>query len=547
MPASNYTNWEQWALKWGISTKDPSWQQQVQQIVNDLRSLGIPEKFFGKVFFVDTIAEAKKIVGQSLRANEQVIAFGEPGSGKSQCITQAANELGRDVHTISLVTQAAEDLAGLPIGKTNKLDEPALRAYARKQILVERLDKVVDTEFEKEKLRTNFANPGFAKAKIRERFLNQVASTISQKDIDDRVAQLKSFSDDKDLLNNPTVQFQTIYVAPTWYYDIVNTYNETGRKSVLFLDEMNQADKQTIDAATDLLLEHRFAGNNKYYFGDAAVCCAAGNFYRNNTNIKPLPEQIFSRFQAIIYWPADYVGQAEYTASLYQPYGSQYPCLNHFLSAVFTENALAELRDRFPDGRDLTKFVAKLALLEDESRASKKDEQGISDSDWFAEIDSLRDIGWQERLDLVGGIIRTPKSEVARALVQFLTELGVPYFVEHQLTQQKKNELVANKDKTVAFVRNLSKFLACAFPVSPAQPRSYTYKGPSGNTVTFDPEEKNVVALYRQLVKDYGGIQGVTLEGLSSVSLAYYDGDRGINVIDLLKKNGLSPSELPTK
>jgi hypothetical protein len=109
-----------------------------------------------------------------------------------------------------------------------------------------------------------------------------------------------------------------IYAAPDWVYQILDSWIMNGQKTVLFLDEINQASAQTLNTLSQLVDTRVFADRPEYDMSEAIVCCvAAGNFIRKNRSLAQLPATLVRRFHTVIYFLGDWGKTVNYLRQKY--------------------------------------------------------------------------------------------------------------------------------------------------------------------------------------------------------------------------------------
>jgi len=109
-----------------------------------------------------------------------------------------------------------------------------------------------------------------------------------------------------------------IYAAPDWVYEIIDSWVMNGQKTVLFLDEINQASAQTLNALSQLVDTRVFADEPEYDMSEAIVCCvAAGNCIRKNRSLTKLPAPLVRRFHRVIYFLGVWGNSVDYLREKY--------------------------------------------------------------------------------------------------------------------------------------------------------------------------------------------------------------------------------------
>lgn len=206
-------------------------------------------------------------------------------------VEQAAAACNMDVHPITVATKLPEDFGGRPMAELAKIPRKVKEAKAKK-ILAENMARpelnrrIEDAEAQGAPL------SDYQKAALFKKLI--AAVHVTQDEIDEEVDAIPS---------DEGKRWQEAYAAPGWLNRIKDKFETTGRRTVLFLDELNQAHASTLNALYQLVDKRIFADEEKYSLKHCVVMAAAGNFMSENETLTPLPDPLIRRFSAIIINP----------------------------------------------------------------------------------------------------------------------------------------------------------------------------------------------------------------------------------------------------
>jgi len=142
-----------------------------------------------------------------------------------------------------------------------------------------------------------------------------------------------------------TTRRKVIYAAPDWVYQILDSWIMNGQKTVLFLDGINQASAQTLNALSQLVDTRRFADRPEYDMSEAIVCVAAGNFLRENTTLTQLPAPLVRRFHRVIYFLGDWGEAVNYLRKKYSHQPEIVKLLDDIAIKCITNGNLADFEN----------------------------------------------------------------------------------------------------------------------------------------------------------------------------------------------------------
>lgn len=358
----------------------------------DLEALQITQKFWPMVRYVKNSEQLKDIIYNNFEDDRNVLIFGTMGSGKTEMVRQCAKQSGMDVEEITVSTRLPEDFGGVPLTLKRDLDDIEFREVVADKLYEEKLDAAIDAELQK--------HPEYNSSVVARRMLRRRLSSDIDVTEDEVTANLDRFADKKERLEQRTS-------APEWVWKIIDSYTKKKKKTVLFLDEINQGRPDVLNTLFQLILDKRFGSEDKYSFRDAVVFAAAGNFPRENPDVQPLSQPLMNRFDTIIIYRTHWAGSINYVGSQYLSMRDEYPRLCEFLrSSTLTAETWATA---FTTPRDADKFIQRLARYEEQA---KKDPSSL------ARIKDLTLIG------LPAGASKNMKDAVTR----FMRDIGAPAF-----------------------------------------------------------------------------------------------------------------------
>jgi hypothetical protein len=208
----------------------------------------------------------------------------------TQIVNQVADRLGYRIQPITVATKLPEDFGGRPMGITEELPQKTKEAIARVNLAKRKASAQLEEEVKK--LKASGAQVDkWRMQRLHSKLMSsqQIDKEELDKEIEDMEIAYKS-------------RKKEIYAAPDWVYQIIDSWIMNGQKTVLFLDEINQASAQTLNTLFQLVDARRFADRPEYDMSEAIVCVAAGNFLRENRVLTKLPAPLVRRFSTVIYF-----------------------------------------------------------------------------------------------------------------------------------------------------------------------------------------------------------------------------------------------------
>jgi len=199
----------------------------------------------------------------------------------TQIVHQVAKRLGYRVQTLTVATKLPEDFGGRPMGITEELPQKTKEAIARVNLAKRKASAQLEEEVKKLKA------SGVQVDKWRMQRLHSKLMSSQQIDKEEINKEIEDME----------IEYRKeIYAAPDWVYQILDSWIMNGQKTVLFLDEINQASAQTLNTLSQLVDTRVFADMPEYDMSEAIVCCvAAGNFIRKNRSLAQLPAPLVRR------------------------------------------------------------------------------------------------------------------------------------------------------------------------------------------------------------------------------------------------------------
>lgn len=281
--------------------------QQQRQLTEDLASVGITSQAAVQNVFVTNIdGDLKNTLGHQLRVRKNTLIFGQSGWGKSQIVEQVAEELGYELVKLTASTKVPEDFGGRPMGNTENLSPELRRAIANRNIANRKAQQLFKEEIEKKEKQIGVKLGSAGKNQLFQKLISE--QVVTEEEIDEEINNSNEVTRERK---------REVYAAPDWVYKILDDYMSKGKRTVLFLDEINQAAAETLNTLFQLVDTGKFADRREYDMSKAIVCVAAGNFRRENHSLVKLPAPLVRRFPTVIYYLGDWGVAVDYLQSKY--------------------------------------------------------------------------------------------------------------------------------------------------------------------------------------------------------------------------------------
>lgn len=457
------------------------------RVIEDLQGVGVTPKYFKLVHVANDVDQVKRWVATRFRFKENVLIFGSAGIGKTEIINASAKQEGYDSIIEPTSSRLAEDYGGIPMANRQQMPDDVFRALVKNKLLEEKVDAEIAKEIEARK-KTSQINEKVIRLALR----GKIAPTVQVTDaeIDKAIADGRF----------PNSRIEQEFSAPGWVLRIMDKYRKTGKKTVIFFDEINQAQPNVLNTLFGLIQNKRFADREEYSIEDAAIFAAAGNFYRENPAISKLPDPLISRFDFIIYYDADWEGSIMYLKDSYLGVADQCPALADILSdsSITAETWAAA----FPTPRNAEKFIKLLMRLELDKTAGKP----------VPEIVDLDQVGLKNN----------DKSTLALAVKRFLKKLGFEAFGVNKQAAQASD--LMKKRMQMKQIQRLIKEYNRSIGNYSFNDSVYT-KDPAGATALWKAIRNSTTA--------------VTDEDIQNLSL-----EDGTDLVELLKSFGINESDI---
>lgn len=466
-------------------------------IVEDLKSVGVPDSYFQAVHLAQNAFALKKWVKNFFRLEQNVIIFGSAGFGKTQIIEQAASELGYDTITDTASIKLPEDYGGIPMAGYVDEPEDIIRLKIARDIKKEKLDEAVEAEFENISKTQTFSNTFLAKKEIRADLEPNITVT------DEEIAERLNAMPENDPRRRRLVQSIS---APDWIFKIQDKFLRTGKITVIFFDELNQAMYQTLNTLFQFVQKKRFGDRNEYSLADAVIFAAAGNFQRENPSVSQIPAPLLDRFGNIICYEGDWPSSIYWNKQSYLDQASRYP----HLAKLLNDSSVSDMawQETFQTPRAMEEAIRLWAKLEKISQTQGPD--ALADYD---DLDSVR-------------IPARNKTTLATAVMRFLADIGAPAFVKmrDQGAPNAANPVLFRKQAT-AFTRLWDDFMS-----------GKRVTIPGGTAVTN--KDMDSVTFFKAMFKS---LPLLTQEVLANA----LDHTTSKSALDTLREAGISQNDLP--
>ena len=400
------------------------------RVIEDLAGVGVSPKYFKLVHIADTTEQVRRWVETRFRMEDNVLIFGTAGIGKTEIINAAAKAAGYSSIIEPTSSRLPEDYGGIPLANRSQRSDDVYRAFVKSKITEERLHDEVSKEIDaRRKSGATIPNENAVRLALRGKILPTI--TVTDAEVDQAIKEGRY----------PNARIEQEFSAPGWVLRIMDKYRKTGEKTVIFFDEINQAQPAVLNTLFGLIQNKKFADREEYSIEDAVIFAGAGNFYRENPAISRLPDPLISRFDYIIYYDADWEGSVNYLKESYLSVADQCPRLAELLSdsSITAETWM----QAFPTPRNAEKFIKLLMRLELDKTAGRP-------------VPDIQD------LDQVG-LKNNDRSSLALAVKRFLKELGFSAFGVQRnaadasnLTKKRMQlgVILTEIDKYSKFVRN---------------------------------------------------------------------------------------------
>lgn len=333
-------------------------------IIQDLRMLGIPEAHYKKVRLILDTNTLKTSIKSAAKYGISEIIFGPSGFGKTEIVRQVARELGMNIKELSLAKLVPEDLGAFPATDKQQMNTDEFRAIVKNNLYNEKMEEALAQEYANAQRRhQDVSNYGQFKKFAQRQIAKAGTIQVTDAEIDAAIAAGR-FS-----------EYQTVYrqvvAPPDWVVKILSDYRLHGTRTLLFLDELNQARKDTLNAAFGLILDRKFADRPEYDMKDAISIIAAGNFMKENDSLSDLSWPVLNRFTRIIYFDPDWNDSVEYLVKSYS--NSETPYLTEFLHSDLIDPTDYALWAKSPrDLEDKFRFMQSIELeCQDDPEAVK--------------------------------------------------------------------------------------------------------------------------------------------------------------------------------
>ena len=469
-----------------------------EQIVEDLQSVGVTPDFFSSVHLATSAGDVLKWVRNFFRVGENVIIFGVKGFGKTQIVEQAAASLGLDLIVESTATKLPEDYGGIPLASYRNIPDKVLTAKIREEIRQRKLNELVEQEVTAKMEKESVVNPRLLRADLTKELAPKV--TVSDDEVQ---AELSTYAED-DARKQRIIQEMS---APDWVYEIQDNWLLDHKKTVFFLDELNQARPEVQNALFDFVQKRRFGNKKQYSLADAVIYASAGNFPRENPSVSQIPGPLLDRFKNIIVYEGDWASSIQWNKESYLAHAAKYPHLAELLAdSSVTDEAWQQ---SFSTPRSMEGAISLWAQLE------KYSQEGNVEA--LKDYDDLDSIGLSER----------NKTSLASAIKRFLADIGVPAFSAAAANAR------AGSSMSRMFIVQQRSFTT--FWKTYADGRTVDLDGTRYRNTDIGP-----VDFFKKLFAKYPLITKETLANAVG-------GPDNESCLDTLKKAGISPQDLPKK
>lgn len=251
----------------------------------------------------------------------------------TQIVNQVANWLGYRVQPITVSTKLPEDFGGRPMGITEEVDQKTKEAIAMVNLAKRKAKAQLGEEVKKLKA---------SGAQVSEGKIQQLYSELMSSQQIDKEEINKEIEDMEIAYKN---RRKEIYAAPDWVYEIIDSWIMNKQKTVLFLDEINQASAQTLNTLFQLVDVRRFADRPEYDMAEAIVCVAAGNFLRENRALTKLPAPLVRRFHTVIYFLGVWGNSVDYLREKYSHQPEIVKLLDDIAISCITDGKLEDFEN----------------------------------------------------------------------------------------------------------------------------------------------------------------------------------------------------------
>lgn len=368
-------------------------QELLQRVEEDIYDLGISSTDLSSVDVVFNATELIRILKNRFALESNVLIYGTKGFGKTQMVGQAAEACGMDMHIESTATKLPEDYGGIPMAFDVDIPEGTYRAMIRANIRNKRVQELVQKELDNMQ---GVINP---KA-IRRALSDKYGITVEVTD-----EELQSIIDTNEELPSRK-RLEQRFAAPDWIYRAIDLHKTTGKKTLVFFDELNQASAAVMNALFGLIENKKFADRMEYDVSECMVFAAAGNFPRENQSVQPLPAPLMDRFQKTILFYAEWTDSIDFLKDTYMQFSASNPQLAVLLGdSSISDDAWSA---SFTSPRTMEVFLKQLKKIEDMVNAGKQLSYTEADISSFIQgnnVTRLRDglLSFWKRLGIYGG------------------------------------------------------------------------------------------------------------------------------------------------
>jgi MoxR-like ATPase len=220
-----------------------------------------------------------------------VLILGRSGWGKTAIMNQIAEKLNMAVQPLSTASLPPEVFSGRPLAvtkrfSTNQKEARLTRIMKERQLRLNIKDESEKAEKEGKPL---------SKAQL------DMMWRLGLENLPDLTKELqeeleKQLADDHSM---DMTEVQESFLKSDWVRKAEGLWDK-GVKTILFLDEMNQGQLDTLNAIFPLINEKVFA--NRYPLADFLLVTAAGNLFYENNTLSRLSDPLVRRFDVKIYY-----------------------------------------------------------------------------------------------------------------------------------------------------------------------------------------------------------------------------------------------------
>lgn len=401
----------------------------------DLYQLGISGADLNSVDIVTEASALMRILRNRFRYGKNVIIFGTRGFGKTDMVKQAAESAGMRPVVESTATRLPEDYGGIPMAFDVEIPDSVYKAMIKANIKNRKIQQLIQQEIDST---PTVVNPKILRAALARKY----GATVSVSD--DELQQVIDAAEELP----PKKRLEQQFAAPDWVHQAIDLYKTTGKKTLLFLDEINQASPAVLNSLFGLIQSKKFADRDIYDLSECMVFAAAGNFPRENPSVQQLPSPLIDRFQKVILFYATWDDSIDYLKDSYYQFSATNPELVNLLNN--SNISVDAWKASFSSPRNMEVFIQQLKDMEDEARAGVTAEPftdaDISSYIQGSNVTSLRDalITFWKRLGIYSGGYNSTSSSSNAQNIARANAIFKSHWTKYKLAVSQGNRYAIN-------------------------------------------------------------------------------------------------------